>query len=259
MEIIKGSIYDWPKYYEFIYGSDWQAECDFLRDCFGFHADGEVQRLFEPACGTGRLIYRLAKRGFEVGGVDLNPEAIRYCQERFEKAELQADVFVGDMCDFACPNPWDAAFNTINSFRHLLSDELAIRHLRCVAQCLRPGGIYVLGLHLTPTACVPQENETWSHRRGHLQVNASMWLVSRDPPNRSETFALAFDVFTPSRQFRIQDEFQFRTYTVSQFESLLQEVPEFTLAETYDFAYDSPIELDGSTEDVVFILKRAAV
>ena len=83
MEIIKGSIYDWPKYYEFIYGSDWQAECDFLRDCFGFHADGEVQRLFEPACGTGRLIYRLAKRGFEVGGVDLNPEAIGYCQERF--------------------------------------------------------------------------------------------------------------------------------------------------------------------------------
>lgn len=258
MEIIEGSIYDWPKYYEFIYGSDWQAECDFLSDCFDEFAEGPVRRLFEPACGTGRLIYRLARQGYEVGGLDLNPNAVSYCEQRLAKAGFESDVFVGDMCDFACPKPWDAAFNTINSFRHLTSDEQAVAHLSSMAGCLRPGGIYVLGFHLTPTACEPQENESWTHRRGHLQVNASMWLVERDESKRSETFALVFDVYTPSRQFRIQDQFEFRTYTVAQFAEVLSQVPEFELVETFDFAYDQPILLNECTEDTVYILKRNA-
>lgn len=254
--MIHGSIYDWPKYYEFIYGSDWQAECEFLQWSFERFVSGPVTRLFEPACGTGRLIYRLAQQGYQVGGIDLNPAAVDYCLRRLQKRGLQADVWVADMCDFQVQTPWDAAFNTINSFRHLESDQQARQHLNCMAQAIRPGGIYVLGFHLTPTGCEPDEEESWVHRRGHLQINASMWLVERNTAQRSETHALSFDIYTPTRQFRIQDEFRFRTYTVDQFLSLIEEIPAFRIVETYDFAYEQPIQLDGQTQDAVFVLQR---
>ena len=256
LETIEGSIYDWPKYYEFIYGSDWQAECRFLVDCFDTFVDGKVQRLFEPACGTGRLIYRLGKQGYQVSGLDLNPHAVEYCNKRLTKHDIQGTSWVGDMCDFTLKTPCDAAFNTINSFRHLTDDQAAVEHLRSMAAAVRKGGIYVLGLHLTPVDQEPEDNESWSHRRGSLQVNADMYLVERHPRKRLETYALSFDVYTPSKQFRIQDQFQFRTYTYRQFQALLDKVPAFQVVEVFDFAYDYPILPNGSTQDAVFVLKK---
>ncbi len=256
LETVEGSIYDWPKYYEFVYGSDWQAECDFLQDCFDQFATGSTHRLFEPACGTGRLIYRLGKLGYQVSGLDLNPSAVEFCNQRFAKHDMPTSAWVGDMCDFEVKQPFDAAFNTINSFRHLVTDQMAKDHLKAMSKAVRKGGIYVLGLHLTPTEGDADEQEEWTNRRGHLQINSSMWLLERNLPQRYENFAIVFDVYTPSKQFRIKDEFRFRTYTKDQMLELISSAGEFEIAETFDFAYDEPIEIDAETQDTVFILKR---
>lgn len=203
-------------------------------------------------------MFRLAEEGFEVSGIDLNPKAIAYCNDRLQRHGLPESCFVADICDFQLDELQDAAFNTINSFRHLESETAALSHLRCMSQAVRPGGIYVLGLHLLPTESEPDEEESWSHRRGHLQVNTRMWLVERDEQLRYETHAFVFDVYTPTRQFRIRDQFRFRTYTVPQFLELLEQVPQWQLAGVFDFAYDvdAPVPLDGETQDAVFILRR---
>ncbi len=73
---VQGDIYDYPVYYDLIFGSDWRAEFDFLTGCASerFAAKRPVKRLFEPACGTGRLLIKLAENGYEVSGNDLQRE-----------------------------------------------------------------------------------------------------------------------------------------------------------------------------------------
>jgi hypothetical protein len=85
-----------------------------------------------------------------------------------------------------------------------------------------------------------------------------MWTKRRDMQRRNEELGMTFDVYTPSRQFRIEDEMHYRIYTARHIRNLLARVPEFTIEETYDFCYDieEPIEIDPETEDVVFVLKR---
>lgn len=258
LETIQGNLYDYPKYYDLVYGSDWKAEFDFLEDCFEKHTDIEVSRLFEPACGTGRLLIRFANAGYEVAGNDLNPLAIDYCNERLERAGFAQSAVVGDMCDFRCKKLVDAAFNTINSFRHLATEQQARDHLHCVAAAIRPGGLYVLGLHLTPTASEPLEEESWSARRGNLAVLSRMWVTERDLKGRQEHVGMSFDVYTPTQQFRIEDEIAFRTYTARQMESLLADITEFEVTAVYDFGYDieKPIDIGPDTEDVIYILKK---
>lgn len=265
LPVMSGSIYDWPRYYDFVYGSDWQAECDFLNGCFRRFANldqgagSPVQRLFEPACGTGRLLYRLGRQGYQVSGVDLNEPAVEFCNRRLVKAGIDGAARVADMCDFRLEQPCDAAFNTISSFRHLENDQRARDHLKCMASALRPGGLYVLGFHLTPESVLDQDDsESWSHRRGHLQVNTSMWLLDRDVKQRQERFAVVLDVYTPTRQFRIEDEISFRMYTAHQFMELLNQVPEFAIAGVFDFSYDldCPVRMDESSEDTVFVLRK---
>lgn len=258
MELRQGNIYDYPAYYDLVFGSDWKAEFDFLQGCFERHATGRVQRVFEPACGTGRLLYRLARAGYEACGLDINRLAVEYCNRRLARMKLPESVVVGDMTDFRLPRRVDAAFNMINSFRHLTRARDARAHLEQMGAAIRKGGIYVLGMHLTPTAAEPTESEAWSARRGHLCVNTEMRTIERDLRKRIERFAMSYFVHTPSQSFQLADEIQFRTYTATQFQRLLTAVGQFEIAGVYDFAYDieEPLEIWPETEDVVYVLRR---
>ncbi len=136
MEVLRADIYDYPRYYDLVYGSDWHAEFRFLLGCFDRHARAPVRRVFEPACGTGRLLFRLGREGYEVSGLDLNPKAVQYCNDRLVRHGLPASVLVGDMTRFHLPRKVDAAFNMINSFRHLPDESSAQRHLQAMARAL---------------------------------------------------------------------------------------------------------------------------
>ena len=267
MEVLNESIYDHPKYYDLVFGADCAAEVKFILGCAKEYMNKPPVRMFEPACGTGRLLYALAKRGFEVSGLDLNEKAIEFCNARFERHGLADRAFVADMSDFKVPAAkkkrvakFDIAFNTINSFRHLGSESAAQGHFECMAETVRVGGLYLLGVHLTPTKAPPSETESWSARRGHLAINTHMWTRDRDPRRRVERFGIRFDVHSPSKSFRIEDELVLRSYTPRQMNKLIAASGCWEVVETYDFAYDMrhPIEVDATTEDVVYVMRRVA-
>lgn len=260
MKTTKASIYDFPVYYDLVFGSDTAAEMRFLKECFVAYVERPVRRVLEPACGTGRLLFRMAQQGFEVGGLDLNEKAVAYCNRRLERLGARGRAFVADMSDFTVERPYDAAFNTINSFRHLPTEEAARRHLEAVAGAVRLGGIYALGLHLTPTRGDATDYESWSARRGQLSINTKMWPIEKNTRTRLERFGIRFDIYKPSSSMRIQDVLELRSYTAKQFQSLLESAPQWEICGLYDFGYDitHPVKLTPTCEDVVAILQRVS-
>ena len=155
MQVIPASLYDYPKYCDLLYASDSKQEFDFLEACLARHAKRPVRRVFEPACGTGRLLARFAAAGYETAGNDLSPKAVAYCNARLLRQGLPATAHVGDMADFRLPRKVDAAFNLLSTFRHLDSEAEAESHLRCVADALADGGVYVLGNTSEPLCQIP--------------------------------------------------------------------------------------------------------
>ncbi|MEM6365387.1 MAG: hypothetical protein AAF745_13255 [Planctomycetota bacterium] len=123
---------------------------------------------------------------------------------------------------------------------------------------IRPGGLYLLGIHLTPTKVAPSETESWSARRGSLSINTHMWTVAREPQKRLERFGIYFDIHTPRRSFRINDELHLRSYTAPQMRRTFVAGGYWDCIATYDFGYDLgyPIDVDATTEDVVYVLRR---
>jgi len=258
MDTIAGHLYDFPRYYDLIFGSDWKAEYKFLLACFEQWARRPVHRIFEPGCGTGRLMVKLAQEGYDVSGLDLNPKAVEFCNARLRRKGLKSTAFVGDMADFRLKRKVDACFNMINTFRHLPNEQDAEQHFRCIAGALNKGGLYVLGLHLTPSTVQRCTEESWSAARGNLSVVSRLWSIGIDLKKRVERIGMTYDVYTPSKQFRIEDETAFRTYTAAQMQRLLDTTPQLEVVETYDFRYDMnwPIEITGDTEDVVYVLRK---
>ena len=253
-----GSFYDHPAYYDIVFGSDWKAEYAFLLAAFEKHATGTVWSIFEPACGTGRLLYRLGKLGFSVSGCDLAESMVRYCNKRLARHGMPQTAFQADMSVIDLPGPVDASFNMINTFRHLLTQEQAHSHLETLGQAIRPGGLYILGMHLTPTKGYATESETWSASRGQLTVHTHLWFQRRDMETRLEHYSAVYDVEKPSGPVQLRDEVAFRLYTREHLYEMMAKLPMWELEAVYDFSYDidSPIELTPETEDVVLILKR---
>jgi SAM-dependent methyltransferase len=252
------SWYDFPEYYDLAFRSETRLEADFIEAACRRYCHFKVRRLLEPACGTGRLVAELAARGYRCSGFDLSEPALQYLRRRLARRKLRGEVFRADMADFSLPAPVDAAYNTFDSFRHLLDEQSARRHLQCVADNLRPGGIYILGFHLLPPDASEECIERWTERRGRTQVTVTLRALTTDRRRRIETLRVCMLVRGRAKPLRLRDEFPLRMYTAAQFRKLLAAVPGLELCDVYDFWYeiDNPLKLSNELSDTVFILRR---
>ena len=256
-QTFQASVYDYPSYYDVLFNSAWKREYGFLLHAFAAHASIPVKKVFEPACGTGRLLWRLAKDGFQVSGLDLNRKAIAFCNRRLRRHGLADAAFYGDMAaDLPSDRPMDAAFNLVSSFCHLTEAAQAENHLKLIADALRPGGIYLLGFHLKPQGIAECEAENWECRRGALSLTSHLKTVGWNKKERMETIEFRMTATTPNQTVHLLDQFPFRTYTLKQFQMLLQKIGRFEVVQTYDFSCE-PIPLNSQTEDVIFVLKNS--
>ena len=256
--IVRGQLYDYPKYYDLVFGVGSSAECDFLEGCFDRHAERRVRRLFEPACGSGRLLVKFAERGFDVSGYDLNRASVDYCNARFKRRGLPLPAVLGDMVNVSLRSKVDAAFNMLCSFQLLATEHAAENHLRSMAANVAKGGLYILGVCLTPLRGARIQSERLAATRGELSVVSRIWTKQIRSWQREERCGMISDIRTPRTRVRISEELQFRTYSASQIQRLFDKVPQFEPVATYDFTYDlmNPISVGPETQDVVYVLHR---
>ena len=252
--------YDHPQYFDMVFRDETAAEVRFFQQAFERFADGNVQRLLEPGCGSGRLVAAMAAKGFDVTGLDLSQPMLDYLTRRLERAKMDAEVVLGDMTDMSFPSQFDAAFCTFNTFRHLLDDQAAITHLRSVAKNLRPGGLYILGFHLIPMDADPECTERWVAKHGGTKVHVTLKVIDFDRRKRQEMLRVSIKAEKRSGKIeRVRSEFPLRIYTPAQAKKLLAKVSdELQIVGIYDFDYDidEEREFDNDLTDALFVLKR---
>lgn len=250
--------YNLPVYYDVSFSHEMREELQFLKKiCQSYRYQGRL-RLLEPACGTGRLLAPLVKEGFDCTGLDINPHSLRYLKDKLQRHGLHAKLLQADMSDFMTRHRFDIAFCTVDTFRHLLTEQQALAHLQCMARALRPTGIYVLGMHLLTDAEIKSRVIRWQNSRGRLTVKTAMSLVELDRKKRRETLKVVMQPITNVKKDIHVSVYDLRTYTLSQFHSLLVKSGQFRLVAAYGEYYDleSPLQLNERCEYAVFILQR---
>ncbi len=264
--------YDYPQYFDMVFRDETAAEVDFFEaafDRFGYGKVGlghrevgrkKVCRLLEPGCGSGRLVAAMASRGYDVTGLDLNPAMLNYLRKRLLRRKLKSTLVQGDMTQMAFRRPFDAAFCTFNTFRHLTSEQSARNHLISVAKNLVPGGLYILGFHCIPLDADTDSDERWRASHGGTSVHMTLKVVAFDRKNRQEVLRASIKAETRSGKIhRVRSEFPLRLYTIQQAMSLFASVKDhLELVEVYDFDYDidNPRRIDDDLTDAVFVFRK---
>lgn len=256
------NCYDYPQYWDLAFADETGQECEFLIQCSQKYLSGDVKRVLEPGCGGGRLVVALASRGYEVTGYDLSKTAIDYLQQRLENEGLQANAIVADMQSFVAAPPVDIAINTVSTFRHLLTEQAALAHLRVMAESIRPAGLYIIGMHLLPPDADLEDEESWAAEDDSAKVIMQLTVVEASRENRQEVLRFDMTVEDVEAQqgdpLQLSSEYPMRLYSATQIQELFSQVSEFELIEVYDYWYDinEPQPLDDRLGDAVFVLRR---
>ncbi len=253
--------YDTPLYYDIVFDTDTAKEADFLEALCRRHGRGRGRSVLELACGSGRLLREMAVRGWKVDGFDLNPAMLDFARERLDQAGLRARIWRDRMESFRLPGRarYDLAHCLVSTFKYLLREEDALACLDRVAAVLKPGGLFVLGLHLTDPARRTPTHERWTASRDGIDVVCNTRTWPQRPGQRFEPIRSRLRITLPDGETREQEtRWESRTYTAAQLKRLLRKSGAFTVLACHDFHHDVEIvrRFDDEYADLVLVLGR---
>ncbi|MEW5938779.1 MAG: class I SAM-dependent methyltransferase [Chloroflexota bacterium] len=130
-------------------------------------------RAIDLGCGTGTNVLALAQGGWQVVGVDFVPRAVKLAKQKIKKADLHADLRVGDVTRLdGIAGPFDLALD-IGCF-HGVDDKAA--YLSELTRLLAPGGHWLLYAFFRPPA-LRQTQDNASPPSGPGLVEADLTLI----------------------------------------------------------------------------------
>lgn len=105
-------------------------------------------RVLDAGCGTGRVMIRLAERGYDCVGVDLDPSMLAVARREAPGLSwIQADLAEFDPAAMGLAADFDLVVAAGNIFPLLAAGTEAVVVTR-LASALRPGGLLVAGFGL---------------------------------------------------------------------------------------------------------------
>jgi SAM-dependent methyltransferase len=140
----KNWFVDWfnSPYYHILYKDrDLQEAQNFIEDLLAFLKPQSNSKILDLACGKGRHALYLNKKGFDVTGIDLSEESIRYAAQ-FENEALS--FYVHDMRRLLLIKGFDYVFNLFTSFGYFEQEKDNVAVLRAASDALKSSGIFVL-------------------------------------------------------------------------------------------------------------------
>jgi SAM-dependent methyltransferase len=250
--------YDHPRWYDAIYASGTRREADFLEALVERHGRRGRRRALEPACGSGRLVAELARRGWRVAGFDASSAMLAHARARLARRGLRARLVEGRL--ERCPDfgLHELAYCLVSSFKYVRSEARALAHLRAIARGLVPGGLYVLGIDLAEYDSRRRWKERWNGRSGRARV--ALEVIGEPPDRRTRSEAMRSRVLVRGlgAPLRHESQWTFRTWDHAELARLLARAREFEHVATHGYDHDAarPIPFDGAQLDNVLVLRR---
>lgn len=103
----------------------------------------EKNTILDLGCGTGTLTQLLAKKGYDMIGIDNSQEMLQIAIEKKEKSDLDILYLQQDMREFELYGTVGAVISVCDSLNYLLNEEDILTTFRLVNNYLYPGGLFI--------------------------------------------------------------------------------------------------------------------
>lgn len=240
------------KYYDSLTRNvDYSARADYL--CKVLQRLGHSAGLtIDLACGTGSLTLELARRGFDVYGLDASPEMLSEAQQKAADAERSILFVCQKMQCMDLYGGVDTAVCMLDSVNHITSAADLQESFRRIAMFLNPGGYFVF-----------DANTVYKHRKilsnnvfvYDIEDVYCVWQNRCEP--RSGLVSVSLDLFEHqgSGMYRRSSEhFQERAYREKQLREMLGKAGLRVAGVWADLSFESP---EPETERIIIAASKA--
>lgn len=128
--------------------------------------------LLDLPCGFGRHTIELAKRGYQMTGIDLSTEYLQNLRLSVEAEKLPVQILLGDMLTTRLDSSFDGAFCFGNSFGYVDYEGIDA-FVGNVSAALTPGARFVINSGMIAESILPNFPKTGHYELGDLTMDIS--------------------------------------------------------------------------------------
>lgn len=128
---------------------DYGSWADFFEEIFSRRMKVRPELVLDLGCGTGSMTLELARRGYDMTGVDYSSEMLQVAKDREAKENLAHDCLwlCQDMCELDLYGTVDACVSCLDTVNHLTSQKELSRAFSLVHNFLIPDGIFIFDIN----------------------------------------------------------------------------------------------------------------
>jgi cyclopropane fatty-acyl-phospholipid synthase-like methyltransferase len=221
-----------------------------LKKAKTYHVDGN--QLLDLGCGTGELSIRLAKKGFNVTGIDLSEDMLTVAHAKAVEAGVNIPFFEQNMADLEGQGDFNIITIFCDSLNYLSSEEEVIQTFSNAFQHLNDQGIFIFDVHSLYKINEIFINQTFALNEDRI---AYIWNSFPGDHENSVEHELSFFVLDEKTdKYDRYDELHFqRTFTVQQYSGWLKDAGFELLEVTADFTNDTP---NTEAERIFFVARK---
>ena len=129
------------KYDNEVYTKGTIGECDFIEQEIGHNKE---KKILDVGCGTGRHSIELAKRGYNVTGIDLSESQLKRAKEKASGQNLTVNFLKLDARNLRSKEEFDLVIMLCEGgFSLMETDEMNFKILENAANALKPKGKFI--------------------------------------------------------------------------------------------------------------------
>jgi ubiquinone/menaquinone biosynthesis C-methylase UbiE len=131
--------------------------------------DAQPQAILDMACGEGTFAVAMAKRGFQVTGVDQSPQMLQFARERAERENVKVEFLLQDMRSLPFEDRFDLVTCWFDSLNYLLELEDLKKTFAGACRALKKAGLFIfdmntiygLAVNWQRLSCYVQQDTPW--------------------------------------------------------------------------------------------------
>ncbi len=205
-------------YDKLMYDIDYSKWVEYIEAVF--KANGlEPRIILDLGCGTGNFCIEMAKRGYDMIGIDLSTEMLSCAKEKSEDEGVDVLYLNQDMTNFELYGTVDAVVSLMDSVNYITSKNKIKRTLSLVKTYLNPGGIFIFDINTCYKLEKVLGNEVFYDINDEVSY---IWENSYDKRRKLSRFDLTFFVNDKGTYKRFDETHLERGYSIKELKDMIQ-------------------------------------
>lgn len=241
---------DFAEVYDKLQDVDYNAFADYYERIFQKFGK-KPELVLDLACGTGNITIPMAKRGYDMIGLDISCEMLGIASEKASAEKLDILFLNQDMTEMELYGTVDAIVCALDGINYITDTADLEKLFGLVKNYLNPGGIMIFDINTEYKLREILGGSTFVNEEQGIYY---VWQSEFDEESRICEFELNFFCRQPDGSYTRFDEFQEeRVYQIQEISKLIAD-KELDLEGIYKpFEFSTP---DDKEERIFFVISR---